>query len=312
MPIYWRSPKFTDPHVKLRAANSPFVDEPSPDPKIRLRQLRTITAAYQSLTPAEPLLPLPDSPLPALLAMRSTLNLVDQTKASISETKESIEKAKQRLQQEQTGLTDARSITRALKERIEKLQREHEEQSQKTNEDLIKGMIKEQDQQRRHYKMELRNLVKAFNRFVDQHLAAMVAVEDLGGPVVGDLLEIDEDTLRTGFTQQGRPKKAKADNIKEDAKRKRRNEEIWGSEDEDMAERTRSEKDAAGASFRKLTEDLLNAAAGDNDSDPYIRISRESAAVRFLVRAKVAQFHPDDARQLRLIDFGLELDELEC
>ena len=287
------------------------MDEPSPDPKIRLRQLRTITAAYQSLTPAEPLLPLPDSPLPALLAMRSTLNLVDQTKASISETKESIGKAKQRLQQEQTGLKDARSITRALKERIEKVQREHEEQSQKTNEDLVKGTIKEQDQQRRHYTMELRNLVKAFNRFVDQYMAAMVAVEDLGGPVVGDLLEIDEDTLRTGFTQQGRPKKAKADKTKEDAKRKRRNEEIWGSEDEDMAESTRSEKDAAGASFRKLTEDLLNAAAGDDDSNPYIRISRESAAVRFLVRAKVAQFHPDDARQLRLIDFGLELDELE-
>ena len=302
---------FTDPHAKLRAANSPFVDEPSPDPKVRLRQLRTITAAYQSLTPAEPLLPSPDSPLPALLAMRSTLNLVDQTKASILETKESIEKAKQRLQQEQADLKNARSITRALSERIEKVQREHEEQSQKTNEDIINGIIQEQDQQRRHYTMELRKLVKAFNRFVDQHLAAMVAVEDLGGPVVGDLLGIDEDTLRTGFTQQGKPKKAKADKTKEDVKRQRRNEEIWGSEDEDMAESTRSEKDAAGASFRKLTEDLLNAAAGDDDSDPYIRISRESAAVRFLVRAKVAQFHPDDARRLRLIDFGLELDELE-
>lgn len=287
------------------------MDEPSPDPKIRLRQLRTITAAYQSLTPAEPLLPMPDSPLPALLAMRSTLNLVDQTKASISEDKESIEKAKQRLQQEQADLKDARSITIALRQRIEKVQREHEEQSQKTNEDVIKGMIQEQHQKRRHYRKELKNSVKAFNRFVHEHLAAMVAVEDLGGPVVGNLLEIDENTLRAGFTQQGKPKKAKADNSKDDAKRKRRNYEIWGSEDEDMAESTRSEKDAAGASFRELTEDLLNAAAGDDDSDPYIRISHESAAVRFLVRAKVAQFHPNDARQLRLIDFGLELDELE-
>ena len=243
--------------------------------------------------------------------MRSTLNVVDQTKASILETKEDIEKAEQRLRQEEADLKDARFITRALKERIVKVQREHEEQSQKSNEDVIKDIIQEQVQQRRHYTMELRNLVKAFNRFVDQDLAAMVAVEDLGGPVVGDLLDIDEDTLRTGFTQQGRPKKAKADKTKDDANRKRRNEEIWGSEDEDMAESTRSEKHAAGASFRKLTEDLLNAAAGEDDSDPYIRISRESAAVRFLVRAKVAQFHPDDARQLRLIDFGLELDELE-
>ena len=235
---------------------------------------------------------------------------MDQTKASILETKEDIEKAEQRLRQEEVNLNDARSITRALKERIARVQREQQEQSQKSTEDVIKGVIQEHDQQRRHYIMELRNLVKAFNRFVDQDLATMVAVEDLGGPVVGDLLEIDGDTLRTGFTQQGRPRKAKAEKTKDDAKRKRRNEEIWGSEDEDMAESTRSEKDAAGASFRQLTEDLLNAAAGEVDSDPYIRISRESAAVRFLVRAKVAQFHPDDARQLRLIDFGLELDEL--
>jgi hypothetical protein len=28
-----------------------------------------------------------------------------------------------------------------------------------------------------------------------------------------------------------------------------------------------------------------------------------------LVRAKVAQFHPKDARRLRLIDFGRELDD---
>ena len=243
--------------------------------------------------------------------MRSTLNMVDQTKASISETKESIEMAKQRLQQGLSEVKDALSVTRVLRERIERAQREHEEQSRKTNEDVIKGVIQEQHRKRKHYTMELRNLVKAFNSFVDQHLAAMVAAEDLGGPVVGDLLEIDEDTLRAGFTQQGKPKKAKADRIKGDAERKRRNEEIWGSEDEDMAESARSEKDAAGTSLRELTEDLLNAAAGDEGSDPYIRILRESAAVRFLVRAKVAQFHPDDARQLRLIDFGLQLDELE-
>ena len=243
--------------------------------------------------------------------MRSTLNLVDQTKASISEIKESIEMTKQRLQQEQADVEDARSINRALRERIEKAQREHEEQLGKTNEDVIKGMIQEQHQKRRHYTVELRNLVKAFNSFVDHYLAAMLAAEDLGGPVVGDLLEVDEDTLKAGFTQQGKPKKARADRSKEDTERKRRNEGIWGSEDEDMADSTRSEKDAAGTSLRELTEDLLNAAAGDDESDPYIRISRESAAVRFLVRAKVAQFHPDDARQLRLIDFGLQLDELE-
>ena len=172
-------------------------------------------------------------------------------------------------------------------------------------------MIKQQQTKRLHYTAELRNLVKAFNKFVGEHLAVMVAAEDLGGPVIGDLIDIGEGTLRAGFTQQGKPRKARADYSNSDAKRKRRNEEIWGSEDMHLAKTTRSEKDAAGADFRSLTEELLNATAGDDESNPYVILSRESAAVRFLVRAKVAQFHPDDARKLRLIDFAKELDELD-
>ncbi|KAF6238699.1 hypothetical protein HO173_003205 [Letharia columbiana] len=149
-------------------------------------------------------------------------------------------------------------------------------------------IIQEQQQRKRHYMMALRDLVKAFNKFVDEQLAAMLAAEDLGGPT------------------QGRARKVDADIAKTEAKRKMRNDEIWdsenGNEDEEIG--VRSEKEAALASFRTLTEDLLNAAAGDEDSDSYINISRESAAVRFLVRAKVAQFHTDDARKLRLVDFG--------
>ena len=279
------------------------IDEPAQDLNLRLRQLRTITAAYKALTPPEPILPQPNSPLPALLALRSTLNLIDQTKTSLTDTKEDLSKARLRLDQEEADLRDARSTTQALEKRIAKLQFEDEEQSQKTKQDVAKAMIQEQQQKRRHYMTELRKLVVAFNQFVDQHLAAMIAAEDLGGPVVGDLLDVDEETLKAGFNQQGKAKKSEADNSRSDAKRKRRNEEVWGSEDEDMEEGTRSEKDAAEADFRSLTEDLLNASAGEEGSDPYVRVRRESAAVRFLVRAKVAQFHPDDARKLRLIDW---------
>jgi hypothetical protein len=41
----------------------------------------------------------------------------------------------------------------------------------------------------------------------------------------------------------------------------------------------------------------------------YVDLPRESAAARFLVRSKCAQFHPKDARKLRLIDFGGEIDD---
>lgn len=245
--------------------------------------------------------------MPALLALRKTLNLADQSKAAITETKENVSRSRTHLRQEEADLRDARSITQALEGRIDKLRLEKEENTEKSKDELAQVMIQEQQQRNRHYMMGLRNLVTAFNIFVDEQLTAKLAAEELGGPVVGDLVEIDEEMLKAGFNSRGKAKKVDEDNAMTEAKRKMRNDGIWGSENEKEGENgARSEKEAGLASFRSLTEDLLNAAAGDETSDPYIKISRESAAVRFLIRAKVAQFHPDDARKLRLVDFGRE------
>ena len=238
--------------------------------------------------------------------------MVDQSKIAMTETLGNISKTRTYLRQEEADLRGTRSITQALEGRIEKLRLENQEQSGKSTEELAKTIIQEQQQREGHYVMALRNLVKAFNNFVDEQLAVMLAAEDLGGPVVGDLVEIDEEMLKAGFNQQGKVKRTDADNSKTEAKRKMRNDEIWGSENENendgVGVGVRSEKEAALASFRSLTENLLNATAGNENSDSYINISRESAAVRFLVRAKVAQFHPNDARKLRLVDFGREWD----
>ena len=234
---------------------------------------------------------------------------MDQSKNAITETEDNISKLRKRLRQEEADVRDARSITQALERRIEKLRSENEQQLGKSTEESAKTMFQEQQQRKHHYMMALRDLMKAFTKFVDDQLAAMLAAEDLGGPVVGDLVEVDEEILKAGFTQQGKAKKTDADSVRLDAKRKWRNNEIWGSMDEDEYEGidVRSEKKAALATFRSLIEDLLNTAAEEN-SDAYVNISRESAAVRFLVRAKVAQFDPEDARKLRLVDFGREWD----
>jgi hypothetical protein len=153
--------------------------------------------------------------------------------------------------------------------------------------------------------------VKAFNGFIDDHLAAMLAAEELGGPVVGGLVDVEDLTLQAGFSQQGKARKVKPG--LDGDKRQRRIDEIWGpkGEDEDMDGEDRSEKEAAGAEMRVLTEKLLNASssAASGSSTAYVALERDSAAARFLVRAKVAQFHPRDATRLRLVDFGRDLDE---
>lgn len=170
-------------------------------------------------------------------------------------------------------------------------------------------MIRAMETRKTHYDTETGNLVQAFNGFIDDHLAAMLAVEELGGPIVGEVQNIDEEMLEGAYSAQGKPKRGK---VSED-KRQRRIDQIWGprpAENEDVEEPW-DEKSAAAAEIRDLTEELLNSLveAGGNGPGTYVGLQRQSAAARFLVRSKVAQFHPKDARKLRLIDFGGELDE---
>ncbi|KAL9104241.1 MAG: hypothetical protein Q9163_000789 [Psora crenata] len=277
---------------------------------MRIRQLRTITAAYKSLTLTEPILPSPESPLPALLAVRATLNLIKQSKENIRETEERLAKAQAELDGESQKLKDALFLSSALEERTERLRQVAKEQSKQSVEDIAEGLMQEQERRKSYHAQRLRGLVKAFNSFTNEHLAIMVAAEELGGPIVGDTFDLNDDALKVGFTHQGKAKKITGDESQGEAKRRRRNEEIWGRwEDRTVNGKPKSEKASAAAAFRSLMERLLNAAAGDEDSSPYIDIPRETAAVRFLVRAKVAVFHPQDARKLRLLDLGADLNE---
>ena len=284
-------------------------EKPSDDPKERLKELRTITAAYKSLNSTEPSLPQPTSPLPVLLALRSTLNTINQTKTSIKETYESIKQARENLHQEEGRLKDAQQLTTVLESRIDNARRKNEELSLRNPEELAKAMIEEERQKEEKYSTEMAKLIQALNTFVDEHLAAMIAAEDLGGPVMGDLIGVDPEMLKAGFTSQSKPKKTKRKSVAAGAIDGSQIDETFFSESSDSEQGPSGATTTAGAKFRELMEDLLNAAAGDEDSGPYVRIEHDSAAVRFLVRAKIAQFHPQDARKLRLIDFGQEFED---
>lgn len=226
-------------------------------------------------------------------------------------TKEKTAEARTQLHQEKEDLRDSQLIFNALTQRIEKLRSEQSSSSQASSTESVKDMILNEQTKKRQYMRDLRNLVKVLNKFVEGHLAGMLAVEELGGPVVGDMMEVDEEVLIAGFNQQGKPMKSRKESTGSEIERKQRIDDIWGPPDVGDGTKVgqRSEKEAAGAAFRALTEDLLNAAAGDEDSDPYVDILQETATVRFLVRSKVARSHPQNARKLRLVDFTEDLED---
>ncbi|KAH6675476.1 hypothetical protein B0J14DRAFT_478101 [Halenospora varia] len=237
--------------------------------------------------------------------------LEEDTQKCIVQSEDDLKQAQKRLEKEKTHLADAKLIQTDLAKRTSSLQGEIDGRTQKSASQASKDMMRDMEKKKTYYDRETSNLVKAFNGFIDDYLAPMLAAEELGGPIVGEMMEVDETVLEAGFSAQGKAKKPKA-NPDED-KRQRRIDEIWGQRPQSYEgeEEPWDEKRAAAAEMRELTEALLNSLveAGGIGHGAYVQLTRESAAARFLVRSKIAQFHPRDARKLRLVDFAGEFEE---
>ena len=246
--------------------------------------------------------------LPALLAARTLQQNVQGTKETISSIQSKITTADATLRREEAYLSDANLLTQAMNNRIERLRAQQEDHSQKPPAQLARESIEAKRAQKDGYDAAIRELGEAMNDFINDYLAAMIAAEELGGPVVGDMLDVEDETLAAGFTKQGRAKSTKK--TVSDKARQRRIDQIWGKKaiiEEDMEPPTEAE--AADAEMRQLIENLFATLIGPGGGKAYFPLERDSAATRFLVRAKIAQFHPRDAKKLRLIDFGRELDD---
>lgn len=281
----------------------------SEDPWQKLQQLRTLKETYTQLKPTATFLPAPGSVLPALLAARSIQQNVQGTKEAIAGTQAQLIKAETRLRREEANLHDANLLTEAMVDRTGRLKTQQNDRFQKTTAQSARELIAAKRAQKEKCDTEMQRLGEAMNDFVNDYLAAMIAAEELGGPVVGDMLDVEDNILAAGFTKKGRAKSTQKP-VSEKT-RQRRIDQIWGNKaavDDGEEEEPPTEAEAADAEIRKLIEDLFATLVGPGGGKGYFQLERDSAASRFLVRAKVAQFHPKDAKKLRLIDFGRELD----
>ncbi|KAK0618283.1 hypothetical protein B0T17DRAFT_618894 [Bombardia bombarda] len=280
-----------------------------------LDTLEILTKAHRDVAESEPFLPLPGSVLPALLALRKTHETIVQSNEHMGSQAASLEQVNRRLEVLRADMKEQLALQAALEKRVQSLRKGLENRMETTPEQRAKERIAELKKKKSQYDMDTSRLLKLLNSFIDDQLAPMLAAEELGGPVVGDMMEIDSEELSAGFSAKGKLKKGNAQ--PDEDKRQRRIDDIWGpaqGQQDQPGKRKRDQGDeasAAGAEMRNLTEQLLNQlmeADGDS-SAAYVKIPRESASARFLVRSKVAVFHPRDATLLRLVDFGREFDE---
>ncbi|KAL7899999.1 hypothetical protein HDV63DRAFT_370054 [Trichoderma sp. SZMC 28014] len=272
-------------------------------------QARILKTAFDDVTNSEPFLPFPGSVLPALLALRKTHQTIQESKAFLASQTEATEKIKKRLKDDEAALRDQQLLNEALKQRIDTLRTEADSGANAQPEDEARKRIDELRRKKQTYNKETSKLMKSLNRFIDDHLAVMLAAEAMGGPVVGDLMDADAAEIAAGFNAQGKLKKPKGEMNKD--KSQRRIDDIWGPSDGNSGGKKRDVATAAGEEMRQLTEELLNklVEAKGSSSDAYVKLPYETASARFLIRSNVAQFHPKDATRIRLVDYGRELDD---
>ncbi|KAF1811159.1 hypothetical protein P152DRAFT_62960 [Eremomyces bilateralis CBS 781.70] len=292
---------------KLRAENVTLSStEDLENPRLRLRELQAVKLGMASLAAKPPMLPSSASAaLPSVLAYQTIKHSIAESKKEIPSLESQISFHEHQLRTSRSLQTDHSDINLALRARIDLLRTSSGKESRKDVRQIAQDRVNAGRALQKHLRSRAASLRAALLEFAEEHLAVQLAAEELGGPVVGDSMEVDEDSLAAGVFGK---RKSQPSGKNAEQKRQRRLEDIRGAGPQ-TAENEVSEKSLAGEEFVALVDALVEALDGRSQDGVYVRLERESAAVRFLVRARVAQFHPKDARRIRLVDFGRELDD---
>ncbi|KAJ5785175.1 uncharacterized protein N7503_010387 [Penicillium pulvis] len=284
---------------KLREIRSHGLLDGEIDQRARVSEARRAKKAYDSLLQSEEELPVTDSVLPSLIAIDETSRLIKESKGFVSVTAERLSADREQLRVEEANLRDSQAIASGLRERLQRIRNANARKQEQTPSQVAQEVLSQQKQRNKVLEREFENLRGSLNTFIDETLAPMLAAENLGGPTVGDALEVSDATLNAGYTAHGKPKKQKENETTEiDDGQQRIDKFVRRKKD---GSNPTNKREAAATEVHDLLASLLEAGTS------YVILERDSAIPRFLVRAKVAQYHPRDARRLRLIDFGRSL-----
>lgn len=230
---------------------------------------------------------------------------IEYLNESITDSKTALETAADRLasidshaRTTTSNLSDARLLLEAVKARSIRLEKAKRERTLESPNSRAREVLAFKQGQQSHVQSSIQALTRSLEQFSRDNISPMLAAEELGGPAVGELSYANDDALTGDFSVLAKSKKAK---------RQKRIDEIWG--ESATNDESRSKREIILQEWTELVTELYEAWRGNRETGLYVRLNRDSAASRFLVRARVAQYHPKDARKLRLVDFTSKAPE---
>lgn len=162
--------------------------------------------------------------------------MIARTKESISDVEGRIKTAQALLKAEKATVAEQDRLEKALQTRLDVLL-EGERRIDVGSDIMTQGdLIMKVKKKKKEVAKKTQSLLREFLYFLDTSLARMVAAEEMGGPVVGDDLEV---ILEMGFDKKGNVRKGN-----------RRIDEMWGQAEENPEKKMVEE-------FRDLVEVCL-------------------------------------------------------
>ena len=238
---------------------------------------------------------------------------------SIPLARQEFAEIKSKIRSEEAEIKNTELLASALQSRIEVLEREvgdrknSEDEGGEENDEVetAERIIQELERRYTIYSKAQRKFLRELSKFVNTYLAKLLAAEGMGGPVVGDDLDID---VSSGviLNKSGKIRREKGQRTIHDMfshKGKKRGHEGSGDDDDEEVEREEVVEPnvQAAKELKGLLEELMNKAL---EAEGYVVLEGgDSAAARFLVRSRVAVFHPRDARRIRLVEFGRSVED---
>lgn len=144
--------------------------------------------------------------------------VIAQTNTSIRDVEERIKSVQPLLKSQNAAAAEQNRLTEALRARLDVLMEEQREIN--VGADIVGqgDLIRKVGKKKKELAKRTNGLLQEFLHFLDNGLARMVAAEEMGGPVVGDDLEV---TLEMGFGKRGNVRKGN-----------HRIDEMWGQAEE--------------------------------------------------------------------------------
>ena len=262
-----------------------------------------------------------------MLALRTVKQTITNTRKAIQRTRKEVAYAEDELIRERALHQHAQELGTALKARITRINKtigdrhtsngsNEKEECERVRINLF-AILDLRETRCVAIRQEIQYIKKAIKMFIWNRLPHILLAEKLRGPIVEQepVIRVEDEGGTTGGYEGGdklfaarQPRKQDDSESKESQNRIGVTWDREGDNNDISDYKSTSREEQIASEMEQLIGNLVETLCSGN-TNLFVTLSRDSPQARYLVNARVAEYNPEDATQLRLVDFGQPMEK---